>query len=106
MCIRDSIQNIQQFLFWNGISYIMLTLLLVFRNTLQGMGYATLAMAAGVMEMIARSIVAFCLVAPFGYFAVCFANPIAWLFAILFLIPAYFAIRKRLPNRQSIVARP
>lgn len=100
------IQNIQQFLFWNGISYIMLTLLLVFRNTLQGMGYATLAMAAGVMEMIARSIVAFCLVAPFGYFAVCFANPIAWLFAILFLIPAYFAIRKRLPNRQSIVARP
>lgn len=31
------IGNIQQFLLYNGLCYILLTLLLVFRNTLQGM---------------------------------------------------------------------
>lgn len=91
------ITNIQQFLLYNGLCYILLTLLLVFRNTLQGMGHAALAMSAGVMEMIARSIVAFCLVGPFGYTAVCCSNPIAWTFALFFLIPAYFVLRRRMP---------
>ena len=31
-----------------------------------------------------------------GYFAACIANPVAWFFACFFLIPAYFAVRKRL----------
>ncbi len=89
--------NIQQFLLYNGLFYILLTLLLVFRNTLQGMGHAALAMSAGVMEMIARTIVAFCLVAPFGYTAICCSNPIAWTFALIFLIPAYLVLRRRMP---------
>ena len=31
-----------------------------------------------------------------GYFAACIASPVAWFFACFFLIPAYFAVRKRL----------
>ncbi len=97
------LNNIHQFLFWNGLFYIPLTIILVYRNALQGMGYAPLAMTSGVMEMIARSLVAFCMVGLWGFNAVCFSNPIAWIFADVFLLPTYYAISKRLRNRQSIV---
>lgn len=54
------------------------------------------AIIAGVCEMAARSFVGFCLVPFFGYAAVCFANPIAWVAADLFLIPAYRYVMGRL----------
>ena len=62
----------------------------------QGLGYSGLAMFAGVAEMVARAMVGFWFVPLWGYFAACIANPVAWFFACFFLIPAYFAVRKRL----------
>ena len=62
----------------------------------QGLGYSSLAMFAGVAEMVARAMVGFWFVPLGGYFAACIANPVAWFFACFFLIPAYFAVRKRL----------
>ena len=50
----------------------------------------------GVAEMVARAMVGFWFVPLWGYFAACIANPVAWFFACFFLIPAYFAVRKRL----------
>lgn len=46
--------------------------------------------------MIARSFVGFVLVPRFGYIAVCFASPVAWVAADLFLIPAYGYVMKQL----------
>ena len=46
--------------------------------------------------MAARSFVGFCLVPVFGYLAVCIANPVAWIAADLFLIPAYRYVMKSL----------
>jgi len=46
--------------------------------------------------MVARSIVALGFVPVFGYAAACFANPMAWIFADLFLIPAYCYVMRRL----------
>ena len=46
-------------------------------------------------EMLARGMMGFLLVPLFGFRAVCFANPLAWIFADLFLIPAFFYVRKK-----------
>ena len=46
--------------------------------------------------MVARSFVGFVLVPMFGFIAVCFASPIAWVAADLFLIPAYRHVMKQL----------
>lgn len=80
--------------------YFFLSLVNIVRFTIQGMGFGTLAIVAGVCEMIARSIVGFKLVPAFGYLAACFASPIAWIMADAFLIPAYFIVLNRL-KRQS-----
>jgi len=66
------------------------------RFTIQGLGFSKFAILAGVSEMAARSLVALAFVPMFGYAAVCFANPVAWIFADLFLIPAYMYVMKKL----------
>lgn len=69
--------------------YIPLCVVNVVRFTIQGMGYSTFAILAGVCEMIARALCGFILVPIFGYVAVCLASPVAWVFADAFLIPAH-----------------
>lgn len=83
------------FLTINSVAYFFLVLVNVVRFTIQGLGFSRLAMLAGVAEMVARGIVALGFVPVFGYVAACFANPAAWVFADIFLIPAYcYAMRK------------
>ncbi len=71
---------------------------------IQGMGYSKRAVLAGVCEMAARAGVGFLLVPYFGYTAVCFASPFAWIAADLFLVPSYLMIVKRLWKEQGMPA--
>lgn len=73
----------------------LLTLVLAFRNAIQGLGFSRVALFAGLMELIGRAFVAFVLVRSIGFDGACFANPMAWLCADLFLVPAYFIIIRR-----------
>ena len=83
----------------HGPAHPPLVLIFIFRNSLQGMGYSSSAMFAGLAELIARSIVAFGFVGRFAFGAVCFANPLAWLFADLILLPLYAVKLRRLDVR-------
>lgn len=74
----------------NSCSFGLLLIVHVFRSTIQGIGYSTLAILAGVFEMVARALVGLWLIPQFGFPAVSAGNPLAWLFADIFLIPAYF----------------
>ena len=84
------------FMLINGAFSLALSCIYIIRLFIQGMGYSKMAMFAGVCEMAARSIAGLWLVPQFGYIAACFASPIAWIMADLFLIPAYFYIMRQL----------
>lgn len=90
------IHQAHMFLTFNSMFYIPLTVVNVWRFTIQGMGYSFLAIAAGVCEMVGRAFVGFVLVPILGYVIICFASPIAWIMADLFLIPAFFYCMKRM----------
>ena len=77
-----------RFLLINTAFYFPLSLVNIVRFSIQGMGFSTLALLAGVLEMLARTGVGQFLVPAFGYTAACFASPAAWICADLFLIPA------------------
>ena len=47
--------NARSFIFWNSVFYIPLAVLIIYRYTIQGLGYSGLAMFAGVAEMVARA---------------------------------------------------
>ena len=89
----------RQYLFWNSVFFIPLGALIVWRYSIQGLGYSSLAMLAGVAEMAARTSVAIILVPMLGYFGAELANPAAWIAACLFLYPAYRWTCRQLDNR-------
>ena len=76
--------------------FFPLALVNIVRFSIQGMGFSGLAILAGVMEMIARTVVGVIFVPMFGYTAACFASPAAWVCADLFLIPACMGSINRL----------
>ena len=92
----ELLANTRLFLLGNSALYIPLVFVNVVRFMIQGLGFSKFAILAGVCEMVARSFVGFVLVPMFGFIAVCFASPIAWVAADLFLIPAYRHVMKQL----------
>lgn len=94
----------RRFLICNACFYVPLLYVNLLRFTIQGLGYSNLAVLAGVFEMVARGVFGLCLVPYFGFDAVCFANPAAWVMADFFLFPAYYACLKKRgyePRRQT-----
>lgn len=102
----ELIHYIYRFLIGNVIFYIPLALVNIVRFMIQGLGYPTFAILAGVCEMIARGMVGFFLVPAFGYFFITVASPIAWIFADAFLIPAYLYVMKKLQQTHPDYIQP
>lgn len=88
-----------EYMFWNSLFFIPLGALIVWRYVIQGLGYSTLAMMAGVAEMVARTAVAVVLVPMLGYFGAELSNPAAWVAACVFLWPEYRWTMRQLQNR-------
>ena len=68
----------------------ILLALLVFRNSLQGMGFSNSAMLAGLAELAARAIAIYTLVALWGFTGTVLGHVLAWLLADAVLLPLYF----------------
>lgn len=81
------------------VCYFFLGTLVIFRYTLQGLGYTRLAMWSGVSELIARAMVSLLVVPSLGFLGVCVGDPTAWVAANLFLFPAFYFIYQRLKKR-------
>ena len=92
----ELLENARLLLIVNSAFFIPLALVNIVRFMIQGMGFGTLAILAGVCEMVARSLAGLFLVPAFGFIGVCFASPLAWIFADAFLIPAYLHVKKKL----------
>ena len=97
--ITEVLNKAHHFLIVNSLMYIPLLFVNIMRFAIQGVGFTTVAMTAGVMELIGRAGVAILLVPLFGYSAAVWANPVAWILADAFLFPCYFTVMKWLRNR-------
>ena len=91
----DILGNAYYYICRNALFYFPLALVNIVRFLIQGMGFSKLAVFAGAFEMLARGLAGFILVPFFGFPAVCYANPLAWIFADLSLIPAFFHVRRK-----------
>ncbi len=89
------------FLHINTSFFVLLGSLSIFRYSIQGVGYTRLSMFSGVSEMIARVLVSLFLVPAFKFLGVCMGDPTAWLFANLFLIPAFFYVYRQLKENRK-----
>ncbi|MBQ9486752.1 MAG: MATE family efflux transporter [Selenomonadaceae bacterium] len=84
------------FLIINSGFYWVLSLLFIFRFTLQGLGESIIPTVAGAVELVMRVLAAIFLVEYWGYFGACLASPLAWIGACIPLTIAFMIVRKRL----------
>lgn len=74
-------------------------LLMIFRNTLQGLGYSVQAIISGVGELIGRSLGGLLAVKTgLGYVGICLSNPFAWGLAMLYCM---FMVRRMLTSGKT-----
>lgn len=100
----EIVENVKLFLLWNTAFYFCLALVNIVRFLIQGIGFPTFAILAGVFEMVARAVTGFLLVPALGFTGACLGSPIAWILADAFLIPAYFKVSRTLRRRMSMTA--
>lgn len=85
----------QRYLFLCSCLFVFHGSLMIFRNTLQGMGYSFHAIISGVWELVGRSLGGWLAVHAAGFTAVCLANPMAWIFALGYcIVLVFYMIRK------------
>lgn len=99
---HEIIEKAALFLHVSVSFFLFLGMLCILRYSIQGAGYTNLAMFSGVAEMIARILVSVVAVPLWGFWAICFGDPTAWVFAVIFLVPAFAYMYRRL---KVIVAR-
>lgn len=83
----------------SNLFYPVLGMLTILRYSIQGLGYSSLSLMSGVMEMIARCAVSIWMVPALGFLGVCFGDPTAWCAADIFLFPAMFFLLRHLGRR-------
>ncbi len=84
----------------NGAFFIPLGMIFIYRNVMQGCGYALMPMLGGVVELIARGVSAIAAASVMSYAGVCAANASAWLLAGIFLFIAYLFTMKKMERQK------
>ena len=94
----EAIRLGQTYFLVNGLTYWILSMLFIFRYTLQGLGQSIVPTVAGVMELVMRATAGLFLVEATGFLGACLGNPMAWLGSCVPLAIAYFITIRRLPK--------
>ncbi len=93
---------VQQYFGYAGFFFWLLAILNCTRMTIQGLGYSGIAIFAGCAELLARAVMSLFVIPVFGYTAVCFTNPLAWLAAVLVVVPVFFGIIRKYERQVKI----
>ena len=86
---------VQTYLRTSGCFFCSVSVIYVYRNALQGLGWSNAAMGSGLCEMISRILVALLLLPSLGFVGVSLSSPLAWTCAALFLVPMYYFAMKQ-----------
>ncbi|MCL1631952.1 MATE family efflux transporter [Sporolactobacillus sp. CPB3-1] len=86
----------QTYFLYNSTMYTLLSLLLIIRYTLQGLGHSALPTLSGIVELLMRSFAVIFLIKLLGFTGASLANPLAWAGALLLLIGSYVSVSRKL----------
>ena len=91
----------RQYIYTVAPAYVSLGMILIFRNTLQGMGCSLVPLLGGAMETVSRIFTAVFLADWFGYKGACFASGITWtITGVMLLVYYVYEIRARLKGKR------
>ena len=70
--------------------YYPLMVLVILRNTLQGIGDRIMPLVASMVELLGKIVAVKFFIAPLGYTAVCFCEPVTWILCCFPVVTAFF----------------
>jgi len=85
----------------NTALMVFLSPVVIYKGALQSLGRALIPTISGFVEVACRAGVAFFLALNFGFIGLCFANPAAWVGALVMLLPEYFIFMKKLSEKEQ-----
>ena len=95
---EDVVELGRLFFLTNGTTYSFLSLLFIYRYTLQGVGKTFTPTLAGIMELIMRSVAAVVLSNMYGFVGATVANPMAWFGSMVPLMIAYYIFKNKVQH--------
>ncbi len=87
---KELIDLAQRYLRITGPCYFLHALLMIYRNSAQGLGRTFSPVLSGIMELLMRFLTAFVLVPFFGFTGACFSSPLSWIAAGIPLAVSYY----------------
>ncbi len=90
----DSLVYVDRYFKATALFYLVLSILFVFRYTLQGMGKSIAPTIAGFMEMIMRIVIPLSLTGLLGFQAIIFSHPMAWIGSTAALVYALWLVKR------------
>ena len=81
-----------------SVFFFFLSILYLYRTSLQGLGKGMVPMIGGILELVGRLAVIMLFAKDYGYPAVCLASPVAWIFAGIPNMAAYLLWKRRTKN--------
>ena len=88
--------------FW---AYPFLGSIFLYRNGLQGLGYGLVPMVGGIFELVARSTIVMFVAGKTSFSGVCLADPVAWISALIPLIPYYIHVIRKWKKQEAARAK-
>lgn len=95
----EILQMIQYYFLTNSSLYAVLSVLFIYRHTLQGLGNSFAPTVAGIGELLARIVGAGFLSVHLGFLGIVIANPLAWFAAFVPLVLAYNSTKRNLASQ-------
>ena len=78
-----------------GATIVLLGFLLIYRNTVQGIGYGWISVFGGIIELLSRSAVAAIAAKTSSFAVICLGYPVSWITATVFFVIVYcYGMRK------------
>lgn len=98
----EVLRMIQLYFLATSPLYAVLSVLFIYRHTLQGLGNSFAPTVAGIGELLARIGAAAFLSIPLGFLGTAIANPLAWIAAFIPLVWAYRSTKRTLSGRMTV----
>ncbi|MEG2909672.1 MAG: MATE family efflux transporter, partial [Erysipelotrichaceae bacterium] len=90
-----------EYIFITSLFLWVLSLLFIYRSSLQGMGDTFIPMISGIVELVCRILVALCIPTLLGFKGIAFAEAGAWIGAeLLLMIAFYYKLNKKESNHE------
>lgn len=96
---KTVISTASQYIIWNVSFFFVLSVLIILRSSLQGVGRKLVPVSGSVMELLLKVLASLVIAPQLGYFGICILEPVIWFVCSLMVIIDYIVFIRKSEKR-------